>query len=625
MHRLNKNNASMMPCRLRIDLCRTLLAAWLLCLSGFEPPKVNGDEPEESQWDEVLQDDELDGKQPVFDKDLIDSRIQGGWFVNSSDAVIKLDTPTIRVDLTPQLAKLYPSYRVARNEAPNGKKHLVSVNMLDAKGKQFDDGLYAALDQAYFQGLQDRLPSHVAFVRRIFDKCNPDSEAAAFLAAGLLLANQNVTASNARLRSEYLKRFNRNNVESKPISFYTWNETLQNCWRFLKFFQQSLHDHPDIAEDIAAIIKADASLQSDYQRALNFYAGLTNPPGRGNLLDRSTSGDVSLFPPSTSRENELFQHLYEFGMSPESNLMRDLITQIKSGKIDLAPRDNSGWYDYQAFALETFLLPERGTEKDKLLLTRLYKKRMQEAFQTIVTSRRETHARQMKSGGFGGAPAVKPELSPRLRVEPSPSFYLRNARAYAFLQKFLTDSIGEEVLSSLHGLTEDGQRPETLSAELESMKRLFYGMYLISCEDIGLRSELSDEESLNSDACYKQAEKWLERPWNDPDLAIDRRVSIPIGYDRERRVTRIWMIVGVRILELNASYAIAPKIRPANDDQIAWEVVERSKLEPQNNFIAVDEFAEVELKGNVSLSRVELRKICNRYDSKDEIIKALQR
>lgn len=365
-------------------------------------------------------------------------------------------------------------------------------------------------------------------------------------------------------------------------------------------------------------------MRSDYERVLNFYAGLTNPPWRGSLLNLDEFDDYSLLPPSTSREIELFQHLYRLGLPVETNLMQDLITHIKSGQVSLAPRENSGWYDYQTFALETFLLPERGNEKDKLLLTKLYKKRMQEAFKAILTSRRETHSRQLKGEGMGGEMLVEPEMRPRLRVEPSPTFYLRNARAYAYLQKFLTESVGEDVLSSLHGLTEDGQRAQTLGVELESMKRLFYGMYLVSREDIGLRTDLTDDERAISDDCYKHAEQWLKNPWDDPDISIDRRVSIPLAFDIERRVTRLWMIVGVRIVELNASYEISPKIRPANEPQAAWKSVEQSKLEPQKTYIAVDEFVEIELRGKVSFNRAELRKICNRCETKDEIIKALQ-
>jgi len=47
-----------------------------------------------------------------------------------------------------------------------------------------------------------------------------------------------------------------------------------------------------------------------------------------------------------------------------------LIRAIRQGKVDLAPTASSGWYDYQIHALKTFLLPEKGEENPKLLLTK---------------------------------------------------------------------------------------------------------------------------------------------------------------------------------------------------------------------------------------------------------------
>lgn len=608
--------------------CKSWVAAiamLTLSLSGCEVVTVTDVTPPRLDLSDVLQDDKLEDKHPVFDDALIDSRVEGEWSINSSGAVIMIDTPLVRPDYAPEMTILYPSYQAASKVARNlHRERLASVSMLDAKGKQFDDGLYAALDQAYYQGLQGRLVSHVSLIRGIFDKCKPDSQAAAFLTAGLSLSGTEVSGSNGQQVKVYLNQFNRNQIASKPISFYTWNDTLKSCWRFMRFFQQALDSQSSEVNEITAILRNDQSLRDDYQRMIDFYSKLTNEPSRKNLLNFS-SGDrnVSLMPPSTSRENELFESLYATGLPPNANLMRELITRIKTGQIDLTPNEDSGWYQYQAFALETFLIPERGAEHDKLLLTKEYKQRLMQAFQATLTSRRETHARQEGVAVGAEAPARKLEIvKPRLRIEPSPTFYLRTARAYAFLQKFLIESIGEETLELLHGLTSQGQRPATLRDELESIKRLFYGLYLVSCEDIGLRPDLGEGELTNSHDCYAQANAWLAESWDDPDLAADRRVSIPIVNDVSRKVTRLWVVVGVRLIELEARYMVDPMIRPTNSPEAAWEDV--SRIESQEAIIAVDEFAEVEINGNVSLSREELREICDRHKTKDEIIRALQ-
>ena len=104
---------------------------------------------------------------------------------------------------------------------------------------------------------------------------------------------------------------------------------------------------------------------------------------------------VALFPPSTSRETVLFERLFPDGLPPNADLMRELVRRIRSGEVDLKPGPDSGWYDCQVYALETLLLPGKGQERDKLLLTKAYKKRMLEAFQALITKRRETHVRQL--------------------------------------------------------------------------------------------------------------------------------------------------------------------------------------------------------------------------------------
>ena len=97
----------------------------------------------------------------------------------------------------------------------------------------------------------------------------------------------------------------------------------------------------------------------------------------------------------------------------------------------------------------------------------------------------------------------------RLRVEPHPTYYLRTARAYDFLQAFLHERVGQEELATLHGLAEEGERPRDLAAELDQMRTLFYGLYLISCEDLGMRPSTTSDETGDPAAAVGAAEKWL--------------------------------------------------------------------------------------------------------------------
>jgi hypothetical protein len=574
-----------------------------------------------------LADDRLADKKTAFDPALVDRRPLEGWSVNASEAVIRLDVPIIKPDQTPERLVLHPSYSSAVKGARG--QVLPSVNMIDGKAKQFDDGLYAAIDQAYYAGHGESMKSHLALIRRIAGRVSQGTPAADYLAAGLSLGDESVRLS-PRARS-LAAAFRSREVLSKPIGFYTWNRTLSDCFRVLRYFSQPIGDR-SIPPEITRVLKEDDGLRADYLKAYTFYARMTNPlVGRTplDLIDGPPLGpaeQVSLFPPSTSRETELFEKLFPLGLPPDANLMRELVAAIRSGKVDLKPRADSGWYDYQVHALETMLLPERGEEANKLLLTKSYKKRMLEAFKALVTKRRETHSRQAKTAE---APAAMPiqELTavrPRLRVEPNPTYYLRTARAYAFLANFLESTIGESAMKSLRGLRETGEREADLHAELRSMRDLFYGLYLLSAEDIGLKAGFLDGEAVDREVSEKLAGDWLSKLADDPDLAADTRVSVPLYDDPRTGKVRLWMTIGVRLAELDAGYATAPRIRPA-DGSADWKPVEGYKLHPVQYLIPVDEFAEVEIGGSRVLSRAELRAICDRMKTKEKILEALRK
>jgi hypothetical protein len=605
--------------------------------TDYHPPKPAEDE---------LADDILSDKQTTFDPELADRRPLEGWLVNQSEAVIKLDVPLVLPDSEGDLLVLHPSYQAALAATKQNRswmKTLPSVNLLDGKAKQFDDGLYAALDQAYFTGVADKLDSHQALVKRLLDKVGPESPAAPFLAAGLTLGGQETAATDVAARDEWIRKFRTNPSLAKPISFYTWNPTLEKCWAFMRYFQQSLPEGDPIVAALVAALASDSALQADYDQAAGFYAKLTNPLSRLSLGDlvgadvstpekidalRTSKGvsaaGVAFFPPSTSREFELYSKLFPLGLPENANLMQELVRAIRSGKIDLTPRENSGWYDHQVFALETMLLPEVGEEHHKLLLTKPYKKRMLEAFAALITKRRETHARQLDAPKATAAapPQELENVSPRLRVEPCPSYFVRTARSYAFLHNFLTASLGEETLRALRGLRQEGERETDLATELAAQRDLFYGLYLVSCEDIGHKPALKEGEA-DAEACYAAATAWLEKLDAEQDLAADTRVAVPIYVDPQKGTLRLWVTLGVRMTKLSAHFVRAPRLKPAEGEG-EWKQVEDWKLQPVDYLIAVDEFAEVEVPTLSPPNREELRKLCDQHQTKEKIVEALR-
>lgn len=618
--------------------CGTKVVEDIIERTDYHPPKTE---------DDGLADDRLEDKKTEFDPQLVDRRPLGDWTINQSEAVIQLDVPLARPDHESDLLTLRPSYAAALEAAKQNRNWMVvlpSVNMLDGKAKQFDDGLYAAIDQAWFQGVSGKLESHVALVERLLAAVPPDSPAAPYLAAGLTLGGKETKAADQARRDKLIQQFNANPAMSKPIGVYTWNPVLQRCWAFLRFFQQEMKED---SPEVTALVKAlagDSALKAECERAAQFYGKLTNPLSRLTLADlvgadatspealetlRKSKGirqpGVALFPPSTSRETELFGRLFPEGVPPDANLMKEFIRKIRSGEVDLSPRAESGWYDYQVYALETMLLPERADEHHKLLLTRPYKKRMLEAFAALVTKRRETHVRQATTKTEEAAPPQDLEnIQPRLRVEPCLSYFLRTARSYAFLHNFLTASLGEETLQKLHGLRQERERPQDLAAELTAMRDLFYGLYLVSCEDIGHAPALKSDEVANPDECYDAACAWLDKQLpGDSDLAQDTRVAVPIYVDPMQGKMRLWVTLGVRLTKLETRFVRPPRIKPANGEG-DWQPVEDWKLESADFLIAVDEFAEVEISTLSPPNREEFRKLCDTHKTKEAIVAALK-
>jgi hypothetical protein len=599
---------------------------------------ISGDEVTEYHTprpnpDEELFDDQLSKKKPAFIPELIDRRPEGAWRINASGAVLRLDVPILRPDADAPLLELRPSYADAMAKAPSGSKVLPSVNVIDGKAKQFDDGLFAAIDLAYYKGLKPKVQSLVALIERLKERVLPNSAASAYLAAGLRIAGVDVKTGQPDQSASWLGRFTSNSMYSKPLSFYTWSLELTQVFRFMRFFQQPLPpDQPNLIADLARAISSDPELFEEYKRVNAFYARLTNPLANLTLADVFERGGTSegrqpiaVFPISRSKETELFGLLFPDGLPAGADLMREMIRGIRQGKVDLAPSASSGWYEYQLHALETFLLPEKGEENSKLLLTKTYKKRMLEAFQALIIKRRETHARDVEAKSAAAIVSLpRAQVKPRMRVEPCPSYYLRTARSYDFVLNFLLAAVGEDGLASLHGLRDGGERSKNLLDELRWMRELFYGLHLLSAEDIGMAPALQLDEPVDRAACEAKATEWLASYGQDGDLITDTRVSVPIYFDVTQRRTRLWATIGVRLAKLDVSYARPPKIKPAEGSG-EWQDVEPDQLEAAQYVIAVDEFAEVEVPGLQPLTRQEFRDVCNARKTKSEILEALSR
>lgn len=603
------------------------------CFNRYDTVEKIDIEPYKAK-SELFIDDRIEDKKPVFDPKLIDSRVlkgpDGDWQINTSAAVLKLDVPDIKDE--PGFDKLYPSYTEAA-KAFQSEKLLPSINLLDGKSKQFDDGLYGAVD--YAVAFSPKSPIQVAsLVRELRAKSTPKTKLYDWLTGALEVGkvlSKEESASKSAEAQQYVDAFLQN-AASKTIGFYNWSPELQRTFQMLRYLMVPLDKEGKRVLALQAILTQNKELNDQYKKVLGFYSRLSNP-FKNISLDAHFSGAaksraysvVYFLPGSTSREVELIEKLYgNTGLSPSVNLMNAFVKAIREGSVDLQPSANSGWYDYQVHALETFLLPEKSAENNKLLLTKRYKLRMLEAFKALITKRRETHIRQMDGAKVSSA-AIPPEgLSPRLRIEPNPTYFLRTARSYAFLETILTSTLGEPFLNNHKGLKKGGTRSLSLAKELKWMKQFFYGLHLLSCEDIGLKNSLLKDELKDKEACEKTAKEWLGQWTKDPDLSVDTRVVVPIAQDARTRRTRLWSTIGVRGVKLNAWYVTAPKWRSLKKKE-KWVELERYQLQRSDYIILTDDFAEYEIGGFIPPTREEFRRRCNRGQTKKEVLKELQK
>jgi hypothetical protein len=604
------------------------------------PPK---EEPE-------FADDRPNPERPLqFVADRFDSRPLGDWQVNLSAAYTQLHCPLMRPDVDAESLKLRRHYKDAweAGEKLYGHDVLPSVNMIDGKAKQFDDGLYAALDLAYYRGLAPKLPSHVGFVERLHQAVGPKGQASAFLAAALEIAGKKADCENESAKQRFLQQFEARGAASKPQGFYTWSEDLKTTFRFLRFLQWEFlpSQFAGVLVPMRQAMTKDVTLRADYERTLAFYSRLSNPLAVLSVLDlpaeladqslaaaftakNVTRKAAAVLPSSTSRETILFDKLFPGGLPDGADLMRELVKKIRSGEVDLTPNADSGWYEHQAYALETMLIPKKGAESDRLLLTATYKKRMLEAFKALLTKRRETHMRQLPDtmkAAAAAPPKELEELKPRLRLEPAPTFYLRTARAYGFLANFLDSAVGAAELKKLKGLRQGGERSLDLWTELQFMRRLFYGCYLLSAEDIGMDAALKPDEDVDREACRKEAEAWLKKIADDPDMAVDTRVIVPVFTDVVNGRTHVWATAGVRLAKLEASYLHGnpPSIRPKTGGE--WKPIEGWKTKPSHYLVAVDEFVSTNRPGLGALNREEYRALCDQADGdKEKLVELLR-
>jgi hypothetical protein len=518
-----------------------------------------------------------------------------------------------------EAAKLWRSHAELLRAHPDA---IPSVQTASTAAKQLDDTLYAGVERA----VQDGLGATVLPKRAILSESvtwlaahrSADADLALIYAGAALELGGATSGVPADLTPgvEAAKAAFLAKPTAKPIGFYTWSKELEAIWVQDRFLQTELA--PGAACALASAIADDPDRAARYRALVSLYDHLTNPVKHAlrDILPASPGGACSgdflpFLGSSRSVEVALFEKLYPDGIPANADLMQDLVDAIRAGTVDLTPRPEDGWYAWQEWALETLLVTDKAEERAKVAFTARYKRRLQEAFESMLVQHRETHVKQLDTAR---TVSIQARENPEMRVEPLATVYVRHARGYVVLEAALDRVLGPTLLDSGVAVGAPGKMAVSLRARLHQARDLYYGLYLVACQDLGLKPRLDaagDPDPSARDVLAATADHWLAGLATDPLAAADVRVMVPIAELSETR-SKYWVVIGVR--STLAAYSFI-------DDAEAAKAAPPEKT--QRAFLPTEQFLEVESSA-VPLDRDELRALCDREGTAEKIKAALE-
>jgi hypothetical protein len=495
----------------------------------------------------------------------------------------------------------------------------VSAATLLLKAKQFDDGLYAAVELAAQRGA-GRFAGKATLLRSLAATLTtglPDTgvDAATAIHAACQLGGVPVAVPEPIVEAVRTAKsaFLGDKPLSQPLSFYTWTPELSAIFRQNRFLQQPLE--PETAEALTVALEQTPGATEAYEACLRLDARLTNPQKPLGLRDFGKR--LPFFPPSLSHEVTLLERLYEDRPIPDGfDLMGELIRRVRSGDVRLMPREESGWYDHQTWSLEPLLVPDRRPEAARLELGKRYRKHLEDLFRGALALTRETHARQV-GGGRGGyaGPSRQPiRISPCLSVEPLPTLYTRRAASYRFVRSVLEEVFGVDGLAVLHRLTPDGSIAMGLAEELAGVEELFAGTAATAMRELGMG--VPDR----GDAVASHFSEWRAKLGLDADVNRDVRMMVPVFYDELKQRTKVWALLGWRTTAVNVEYRVPPNVLAIDSQAVGQPSTDPPPVQFTGDRyeFAVPVMAEVYVSR--LLNRDEFRRHCDRYKTREAIL-----
>ncbi len=546
-------------------------------------------------------------------------------------------------------AHLAASFAEAATRTGAGR-WLPSLEFAGQKGKFFDDGLVAALELA----LEDGVDGVFVGTRRwLASMCSallerrgsaPEGrapgarEALQFLATAAVLGGHplrdlGLDRRTSRAAMEAARRFTQHDRwMSTPMSFYTWRPELARIFQrtrwLMRPFDGAKPAQRAALEALGEVLRARPDLADGLAFLVSLQAALTNPSREPSLLELLArpqpvhGGKIHLLPFARSPEVDFLLRADRQGRKA-GEAMQAFLEEVQTGRLSLAPKEDSGWYDHRLYALEA-LLRFGSAEERKLRVDTRYRQRLEAAFATLLTQARETQAIRLSiaSGPLASKEVLKVrlEVGPALALEPLPTYYERLHRAYQFLAG---EVLGARLASSWRGLThvQPGRGGRvSLGTRLDETRELFLGLHLLSLKNLGLPPP--DPLPSESVAALKRAEDWLAAWHADPEMRGDVRVITPLFATPERKLL-CWAVLGIRNLELSVAYEQKPSVKLLTDVKAELDIRVDHRVERLT--VSVPVFAEVRLPHLHPLSRQSFRRVCDRHRTREAIVAALER
>lgn len=534
---------------------------------------------------------------------------------------------------------LQPSLKQARLE------EFASAGTLAQKAKQFDDGLMATVQLAAQSGHGTFLGKS-ALLERLAQQLSSQEPGKVVLAACVLgKIPVSIPAANKRAVDATVAEFLADPFRSKPIAFYTWNQNLSSLFQQDRMLQSDLTATSDTdALVIARALKDDVQCRQAYESYLTLQSKLTNPQVNADLrpvlaaLDAGQLPDVPkgtrFFPPSYSHETDLLKRMFPQGLIPRDfQVMEELVKRVKSGALDLTPRQNSGWYDQQIWSLEPYLRPHRMPEGARWTSNKEYDEHLTKLFKGVWALARETHIKDIErlaptsaAPGFDRPePKIQIRVQPQLSAEPLATSYLRRALGYRFVRNLLTEQFGDESLKQLYRLTATGPVSINLDDELRQMEAIFFGASVTVARQLGL-AETSEDEAGSGAGAEEDAQtylRWAANLHRDVDLGTDVRMMVPLYYDIEQKKTKVWAFLGWTTQQVYVRFEQLPAVSVHDNSGMPINP-ERLDIDYDSSSYTIATPVFQELFVSKLLNRDEFRKHCDAYESTAAIVKNLE-